>query len=524
MKIAFSAALLALAGVSLFAYLSYRQHAGHVGEIVREELAATVRNAAPLFSPEIDREPVDLQRLTEMIETLLEMNERTQQFRLFALENGQLRLLVSSVEAEAIDVTGLEDPTGQRALAIMECIAIERTCVTPIYSDRGTRWVSAYSPLMDRAGRIIGVLAGDRKAVELERLMAREVQRTIIYGAVALAASIALGFVLSIKVTRPLKRLYRATAAVGEGRYEPVKVAGRDEIAALARHFNETHEALVEKMRELEALAAELENRVHERTQQLSESYEDARRTRDFLQREISVARRVQETIVPRGLADDDVVVDVEYLPIMGLGGDWGIVSRRREGHLDIAIGDVTGHGLGAALVVNRVYTLLSQMCASESSLDALVNRLDFFLAQELSDIGIYMTFTACRLDLTAKNMRWIGAGHPPMILCRGGRLQTLESNCGLLGVGEVYCENPMTRDLALQSGDMLILHTDGVSDAFNDKGEVFGLDRVRETIVQGVSSGSDGKKIAASLTEEVKKFTGGRLQDDVMIIVATII
>jgi len=524
-KIAFSAALLAIAGIGLFAWLSYRQHAGHISAMVREELAATVRNAAPLFTGQLPAAPCDKPRLVEELEALDRRNARAGQFRLFSVENGEVKPLASSLPPTQEGEPEWDSSSKPHADALLACVENLHTCVTPVYSNERGRWVSAFAPVTDDEGRLVGVLAVDRKAVELEELVAAEVKRTFLYSIAALAASVGLGIFLSIRVTRPLRRLYRATGAAREGRFEPVEAEGRDEIAALARDFNETHATLLEKMAELEALAAELEEKVEKRTEQLREIYEDARRTRDALQREISVARRVQETIVPKSFKSEKVAVDVEYLPIMGLGGDWGVVSsRHREGSLDIAVGDVTGHGLGAALVVNRVYTLVSRMCAADTSLDTLVKQLDFFLAEELSDIGIYMTFSACRLDLESKEMSWVGAGHPPLLIYRKGRIERFESTCGLLGVGEMFCEEPMTRDFALESGDILVLHTDGVSDAFNAEGEVFGFQRVEETVLQVASGGCDGAKIASCLTEEVKNFTGGRLQDDVLITVATII
>lgn len=386
LKIALSVALLALSGIGLFAWLSYRQHAGHISEIVREELAATARNAAPLFTVPLRDHPADQARLTEMLETLDRRNKRAERFRLFAVEGGEPVLLASSTVPEADDVPDRDQSPGPQSAALLECIRAEHTCVTPVYSNERGRWVSAFAPVTGEDGRLIGILAADRKAVELDRLLENEVKKTILYSLAALTASIGLGAFLSMRVTRPLKRLYKATAAAREGRFEPVEAKGSDEIAVLTRDFNETHETLLEKMAELEALATELEGRVEKRTEELRESYEEAHRARDSLQREINVARRVQETIVPKGFRSDRIAVDVEYLPIMGLGGDWGIVSHRRQGILDIAIGDVTGHGLGAALVVNRVYTLLSQMCAAESKLDQLVKQLDFFLAEELAD------------------------------------------------------------------------------------------------------------------------------------------
>ena len=92
------------------------------------------------------------------------------------------------------------------------------------------------------------------------------------------------------------------------------------------------------------------------------------------------------------------------------------------------------------------------------------------------------------------------------------------------MGVGELFCDEPMVREIDLESGDILVLHTDGLSEAFNSEDEVFGLDRLEETILKNTSSGCDGGKIVSCITREVKDFTGGYLQDDVLLILATIL
>lgn len=526
-RIALWAAVLSLAGVGILAYLSYRQHASHMERVVKDELAATVRNAAALFplKPGARMAPPESRRMVEKLSGVLKRNPAVARFRLFALE-GSVAFpiaespggLISKADAER-DL--LEEPF---RMVLLKCVEKGQTCVTPLYSTDEGRWITAFAPLFDDGGSVVGILRADRRAVEVEKLIAAEMWRTMYYALAALAAALALGVVLALRVTRPVKRLYTAVKAARGGHFAPVEETGGGEIAELTHDFNQTHSALIQKMTELETLAADLEDRVRERTGELQRSYDDEKRARDSLQQEIDVARAIQETIIPSGLETDRVKVSVEYLPILGLGGDWGIVAHRGNGRVDIGVGDVTGHGVAAALVVNRVYTLMSQMCSAGSDLESLFKGMDFFLAEELADVGIYMTFMLCRLDFETMKITYVGAGHPPVVVYRPGEgIKGLHSACMLLGVGDLFCEAPMVRESGIRSGDFLILYTDGLIEAFDGEGRQFGVERLHETIQRAADDGACCERIAACLTEEVKRFTGGRLQDDVLVIVAEI-
>jgi serine phosphatase RsbU (regulator of sigma subunit) len=525
-KIGVSASLLSVAGVALFAYLSYRQHARHLTATVVEGLAATVRNAAALFPAEevMSRDPGVREVLRARLDLVSLRNPEVESFRLFALEGGNPLLIAAVPPGDPLSDRRSPSRPDERALeiALRDCIRAGRECVTTPHETGGVYWISAFTPITDTKGEVVGVLSGDRKAVELERLISAETRRMIYYSVAAIAASTALGVFLSLRVTRPLKRLYAATEAAARERFEPVDESGTDEVAALGRHFNRTHELLLRRMEELDALARELEDRVRERTDELSQSLEEARRTRDALLREMNVARQIQETIIPRGLQTEGITVGVEYLPVQDLGGDWGTVASRKSGLVELAVGDVTGHGLGAALVVNRVSTLLSQMCSAEADLKTLLGQLDFFLAEELSDIGIYMSLMVLRLDLEKMRLHYAGAGHPPVMVYRGdGSLTRLESNCGLLGLGELYCDGPMVSEFEIKGGDLIVLVTDGLIEAADSEGRQFGLEGLEKTILETSAEGCPAQELAACITEKVKSFTGGHLQDDVLIIVA---
>ena len=262
-----------------------------------------------------------------------------------------------------------------------------------------------------------------------------------------------MGAYISVRITRPLRRLYWAALAAREGRFEPVRVTGRDEIATLARSFNETNETLQGTIRELANLNIELEQRVASRTEELSRSYDEIRRNQEVIQRELSIARRVQETIIPQTLHRERVNIDVEFIPISTIGGDLGFVMERSSTLYEVAVGDVTGHGIGAALVGNRVHTLLSELYATTAPLDSMLYRLDYFLSEEISDIGMFLTLAVMRFDLEKMVAEFTGGGHVAVLHYRPSdkAVIDLESRCGIVGVGDLLCETSPVMQLAFR-------------------------------------------------------------------------
>jgi serine phosphatase RsbU (regulator of sigma subunit) len=525
LRIAAATALLSLVALGLFAYLSFNLHSGMIIQGIQAEMTATVRNSAALFDPgDMDvKKPGVVEAVRNQLKKLDEVNVEATEFRLCALANEGLVLVGSSFpEDAAADRVGKPFQFSQElATAFAECTTKKMACATPIYLRGNAQWVSALAPVLDEKGQIVGVLSAGREAVEYRQAIDAAVKETAVYSIAALAVAVVLGIFVSAEITRPIRALYEASKAARDGRFKPIKVTGSDEVAMLTRDFNETNVALQGKIAELEALTRELEQRVVSRTEQLSKSYEDLRERQQVLQHEIGVARRVQETIIPKSLHRESIDIDVEYIPILEIGGDLGLVVERGPYSFGVAVGDVTGHGIGAALVVNRAHMLCSTLSGAGVPLESMFFRLDAFFAREIADIGIFMTMFVCRFDLAAMKMEYGGAGHPPALLYRpsADSITALPCRCGMLGVGNSLCDDPPILTIPIEKGDFVILYTDGLVEATDRQGEQFGPKRLEETVRAAAAGGSDGKKVAETIIQSTKSFTGGYFQDDVLVL-----
>lgn len=201
------------------------------------------------------------------------------------------------------------------------------------------------------------------------------------------------------------------------------------------------------------------------------------------LRLEMRQARAIHEASFPQPFEDGPLRFDYAYTPARELGGDYLHLSRRPDGTLFVAVIDVTGHGLAAAMTVNRVAGELERIHAERPAAGPgeVLESLNRYVHLTLARHSILATAAAIELDPRSGLARIANAGHPP-ILVRDphGRIESVEAIEPLLGAlppGEFGTEE---RRLALTPGSTILLFTDGAFEARNRAGEELGIDRLR--------------------------------------------
>ncbi len=204
------------------------------------------------------------------------------------------------------------------------------------------------------------------------------------------------------------------------------------------------------------------------------------------IEEDLLLAARVQQSLAPGSLMWGGAAVETFYQPVRTIGGDFGLVAPRPD-HLSLMICDVSGHGIGSALVANRIYTETMSQIERGAGLAPMMEHLNRFVIGSLRSSVFYFTVVAARLDLAARTLEFVGAGHPPAMIVKPGEVpRLLESRSSVLGLlhDAVDVENPMK--VPLESGDRVILYTDGFTESFNTRDDMLGVeglaDIVRET------------------------------------------
>jgi len=239
------------------------------------------------------------------------------------------------------------------------------------------------------------------------------------------------------------------------------------------------------------------------------------------MQQEYARARSIHDSIFPDRYEDSAVQFEYVYAPMHELGGDFVHFRVNPNGFLHLTLVDVTGHGLPAALTVNRLYGEIERILAEDSSatpsdIIALLNR---YIHLTLSQHNIFATGMCLRLDPYVGELRWANAGHPPgFVRGANGLLSELEATNCMLGALPYESFDPAERSLELSPGDVIVAYTDGVYETRDALGKIFGLDRIRDLMRRQPAPRNWPQFISSA----VNKHGTGRSHDDVLIAAIT--
>jgi phosphoserine phosphatase RsbU/P len=189
-------------------------------------------------------------------------------------------------------------------------------------------------------------------------------------------------------------------------------------------------------------------------------------------------------------------------------GGDYFDFINQPDGCLCVAIGDVSGHGFGAALVMAETRAYVRSYAMLESDMGAILSRVNKALVPDLEG-GQYVTLLLARLDPQNRLVEYAGAGHIPCyLLSPSGEIERVMKSTGPpLGIfaASQYCSSPA---ISLDYGETLILLTDGVTEAANNSEVQFGADRALEFVrCHPLNSAAE---LVRGIHETVQAFTGG--------------
>jgi len=234
---------------------------------------------------------------------------------------------------------------------------------------------------------------------------------------------------------------------------------------------------------------------------------------------ELEIAKQVQARLFPQTLPP---LKTLDYAGICiqarHVGGDYYDFLALGQERLGLLIGDISGKGMAAALLMaNLQANLRSQFALAREQPRLLLRSVNRLFYQNTADSS-YATFFFSEYDDRAQHLRYANCGHLPALLLRhDGTLEKLHSTGTVLGLFEDW-DSPAA-ECQLYPGDTLALYTDGVTEAFNTAGEEFGEERLTEAFQQGRDLSAD--QMLTSVVEEIQKFSPCEQHDDITLIVA---
>ena len=224
------------------------------------------------------------------------------------------------------------------------------------------------------------------------------------------------------------------------------------------------------------------------------------------LKRELEVAAEIWRGLLPRTLpACEGFGMAAWAVPCLQVGGDYYDLLALEPGRIGLAVADVSGKGVGAALLMASLRAWLRAELHHGTDLAALAANLNDFV-HESSDIHTFITFFYGELDKETGGLRFVNAGHnPPLVLSRGGLARDLQAGGLSLGMlpGRPYEVGTAT----LGPGEILVLYTDGITESRNSSGEEFGVQRLAGLVQE--EGDKDAPAILEAVFHELAEFAG---------------
>jgi len=240
------------------------------------------------------------------------------------------------------------------------------------------------------------------------------------------------------------------------------------------------------------------------------------------IQEDLKLAARVQQSLAPKSLVWGGVRVETFYHPVRTIGGDFGLVSSLDDHYLNLLVCDVSGHGIGSALVANRIYTEMMTQLRAGSALDSMLRQLNRFVMHNIGSSVFFFTVAAARIDRPGRRMIFAGAGHPPaMIAHDGSEPRLLESRSMVLGALPEAVDAEATLDVDLDAGDRIVLYTDGITDVFNSRGEMLGVEGVQKIVRE--TSLLPFHEMKKGILDSVAEWREGPPTDDVSLVLVEV-
>jgi serine phosphatase RsbU (regulator of sigma subunit) len=271
---------------------------------------------------------------------------------------------------------------------------------------------------------------------------------------------------------------------------------------------------------EVRQLNKDLEKRVAERTEQLKSAMarqQEEAQERERIEQELRVARLIQQTLLPRSVPrHPGYDVAAYYRPAREVGGDFYDFLELEDGRLGLVVGDATGHGVPAALMMANTQSVLRAVAQSGGSEPGRILAEVNEVLRSYIPPSMFVTCFYAILDPKSGTLRYANAGHDLPYLWHGCDCEELRARGMPLGLmpGMIYEE----KEIVLDTGEGVLFYSDGLVEAHNPEGEMFGFPRLRALIAQHAE---EERALRDFLMKELHSFTGEEWEqeDDITLV-----
>jgi len=238
------------------------------------------------------------------------------------------------------------------------------------------------------------------------------------------------------------------------------------------------------------------------------------------IERDLDLARKIQQGLLPKYIPDlKGLDICGEMIPAMQVGGDYYDLIQLSDTKLFVAVGDVSGKGLSASLYMTKLQTMIQISTKTSSSPKEILIEINKRLYDSI-ERSWFITMTLALFDTETKTVKFCRAGHMPLITANNGTVESIKTEGIGLGLekGEVFERTLEEVEIKTKSNQIFAFFSDGITEAMNEKDEMFGEDKLNE-VLKGKSN-SRSTEVMDKVWSEVKLFRGSTPPNDDMTMV----
>lgn len=379
----------------------------------------------------------------------------------------------------------------------------------------------------------IGIVVPERELyaslIAVQKSIHEATNRILLYQIAAISISLLIVFLavfgISKRITAGLSALAEGARRLQQKDYSVrMNVPTRDEVGEVGLAFNRMAEEIRFHTENLEALVEARTRQLEQANREISGLNEKLRTENVRLGAELDVARQIQLMVVPREAELErmgNLDIAAYMRPADEVGGDYFDVLQKGE-NLKIGIGDVTGHGLESGVMMLMVQSMARALQeAGQCDPRLFLDQLNRALFKNIERTRFDKHLTLAFLDYADRTVTLSGQHEEMILIRRDGRLERIDTlDLGLpVGLERDIAPFVDTRNIPFDSGDVIVLYTDGITEAEAPGGKLFGLDRLCDSALR--LRGSDAESMKNGILADLMAHIGdNKIHDDITLVV----
>jgi sigma-B regulation protein RsbU (phosphoserine phosphatase) len=242
------------------------------------------------------------------------------------------------------------------------------------------------------------------------------------------------------------------------------------------------------------------------------------------IERDLDLARKIQQGLLPQCIPDmRGLDICGQMIPAMQVGGDYFDLIQISDSKMFVIVGDVSGKGLSASLYMTKLQTMIRLSCMDDKTPKEILVDINRRIYEEL-DKSWFVTITLALFDMEEHTLKFCRAGHMPILLASNGTVQSYRTQGLGVGIekGMIFEKSLIEEEVSLKPGQIFAFFTDGITEAMNERSELFGDDKLNDILKN--KSTFRSAEIVDEVWHSVETFRGtAEMSDDMTMVVVKV-